>query len=146
MAFYPTIVVSYAGREETFVTGVRPGVELRDEQIDRAAEDLWKSIRQNFQLSTAIRLTLHEAESGRIFTKETLRDPSFIPHFPKYWYLTVENGYSSGSSTFTDQFLSEEDNVSQKCRLHCLFVICAMCYGSISFSQMESEATFFASE
>ena len=39
-----------------------------------------------------VEFCLHEAESGRILTKESFRDPSFISCFPRHWYLTVEKG------------------------------------------------------
>ena len=115
MAATPTIIVSYAGREERLEIGVKPSVELGDDEVEKAAEELWNKLRQVFQLTVDSRLTLHETETetGRILSKETFRDPSHIPIFPKYWYLTVDNGYNTASlANLNFQSLSGEDPVS----------------------------------
>lgn len=116
------IIVSYEGREGSFRINVGPSLELADEEIERASEELWESIRASFRLSPETRIALHEAETGRIMSKETLRDPSCIPSFPKYWYLTVDNGYTRSATTNKNNSLitalsGEEENVSY---FHCV--------------------------
>lgn len=118
------IIVSYEGREGSFRINVGPSLELADEEIERASEELWESIRASFRLSPETRIALHEAETGRIMSKETLRDPSCIPSFPKYWYLTVDNGYTRPATTnknnsLTTALSGEEENVSY---FHCVCV------------------------
>lgn len=118
------IIVSYEGREGSFRINVGPSLELADEEIERASEELWESIRASFRLSPETRIALHEAETGRIMSKETLRDPSCIPSFPKYWYLTVDNGYTRSATTNKNNSLitalsGEEENVSY---FHCVCV------------------------
>jgi hypothetical protein len=112
MASCPVIIVSYGGREGAFSIGVKPEIELNDVEIDKASENLWKAIRNSFNLPPETRLTIYEAESNRLLTKEALRDPSYIPHFPKYWYLTVDRSHKHTTTSYNDQFLSGEDNVS----------------------------------
>lgn len=128
MTASPVIIVSYEGREGPFRINVGPSLELSDDAIERASEELWDSIRASFRLSSGSRFALHEAESGRIMSKETLRDPSCMPSFPKYWYLTVDNGYTRGelsagvgNNIFTR--LSEDDeNVSLMILCVCLLM------------------------
>ena len=87
----PVIVVSYGGREERLTLSVRPCLELSDAEADRAAEHVWKSLREMFALPSEAELTLHETESGRTMSKESFRDPVYLLNFPKFWYLTVES-------------------------------------------------------
>ena len=112
MTSTPEIIVSYGDRgDRTCVSiGLVPGVELRDEEVDEATVQLLASVRSAFHIPIESRLTLHETETGRILSNETFRDPTFIPNFPRYWYLTVENGFTSLSTMFHS--LSEDDTVS----------------------------------
>lgn len=109
MTSTPEIIVSYGDRgDRTCVSiGLVPGVELRDEEVDEATVQLLASVRSAFHIPIESRLTLHETETGRILSNETFRDPTFIPNFPRYWYLTVENGFTSLSTMFHS--LSEDD-------------------------------------
>lgn len=109
MASSPVIVINYGGRDGSFDIGVKPSLELRDDDIDQAADNLWDSIRRLFQFNNETRFAVHEAESNRILTKETFRDPSCIPFFPKYWYITVDNGYHHHTTSTTATSHSASD-------------------------------------
>ena len=86
------ITVSYSGREKRIPLSVRPSLELSDVQVDQAELELSGIVSLAFGVPTEVEFCLHEAESGRILTKESFRDPSFISSFPRHWYLTVEKG------------------------------------------------------
>ena len=113
MSSIPEIVVSYGDRGDSTCVdiGVLPCLELRDEQVQEATDRLYSFLRSAFHLPYDSRLTLHETENGRILSKETFRDPSFVKQFPKYWYLTAENGYNAASIAPTFQSLSVEDSI-----------------------------------
>lgn len=87
----PVIVVTYGGREERLALSVRPCLELSDVEADQAADHVWKTLKEMFSLSSGTEVTLHETESGRTMSKESFRDPAYLLHFPKFWYLTVES-------------------------------------------------------
>ena len=86
----PKITVSYNGREKRIPLVVQPSLELNDCEVDQAELELCGIVRHVFSIPAEADFTLHEAETSRILTKESFRDPSYIRIFPKYWYLTVE--------------------------------------------------------
>jgi len=85
------ITVSYAGREKRIPLVVSPSLELSDVQVEYAESELHRVVRHVFQLPYESRFYLHEAESGRIMSRETFREPTQLSAFPRHWYLTVEN-------------------------------------------------------
>jgi len=85
------ITVSYAGREKRIPLVVSPSLELSDVQVEYAESELHRVVRHVFQLPYESLFYLHEAESGRIMSRETFREPTQLSAFPRHWYLTVEN-------------------------------------------------------
>lgn len=81
------VTVSYDNKDETFYVGTRPSLELSDLQVDQAYDHLWQDVRRFFHLPMDSRATLYEAETNRILSKETFRDPTCIKKFPKYWFV-----------------------------------------------------------
>lgn len=112
MSTIPEIVVSYGNRGDSTCVGIGvvPSLELRDEQVEEATNNLYNFLRSAFHLPCESRLTLHETESGRILSNETFRDPSFVSNFPRYWYLTAVNGFNAPDITSVFQSLSVEDS------------------------------------
>ena len=84
------ITVSYNGREKQIPLVVQPSLELSDLQVDQAEFELCGIVRHVFSVPAEAEFCLHETESGRILTKESFRDPSYLTSFPRHWYLTVE--------------------------------------------------------
>lgn len=112
----PVITVSYGGVERQLPIGIRPALELGDTEVDLAEEQLRTALRTAFSLPDEARLTVHETESGRSLSKESFRDPANLSQFPKYWYLRVDNGYSTAGLLFeTDD--RDEEQVEK--RMHC---------------------------
>ena len=92
------IKVSYNGLEKSLPLVVRPGLELSDLQVDCAEETLHGLVRKAFTLAYDAKFYLHEAESGRIMSVESFRDPANFPRFPPHWYLVVEGCKTSDNS------------------------------------------------
>lgn len=84
------IAVGYSGKEKLLPLAITPALELSDEQVDWAESVLMRILRHNFHILPGASAYLHEAETGRIMTKESFRDPANLPRFPKHWYLTVD--------------------------------------------------------
>ena len=84
------ITVSYAGKEKRIPLVVRPSLELSDVDVDQAELELCHIVRHVFNIPVESDFSLHEAETSRILTKESFRDPSYLSTFPPHWYLTVE--------------------------------------------------------
>ena len=99
MANLLEVTVSYDDKAETFYVRLRPALELTDREVSLAYEHLWQDVRRFFHLPVDARATLYEAETNRILSKETFRDPCCIPIFPKYWFMRVENGYTNPHPT-----------------------------------------------
>ena len=108
----PLITVSYGGVKHQMPIGVRPALELNDAEVDEAEEQLRTALRSAFSLPDEARLSVHETESGRSLSKESFRDPANLARFPKYWYLRVDNGYSSSGLLFDSIDREEEGQVS----------------------------------
>jgi hypothetical protein len=85
-----SITVSYAGKEKRIPLVVRPSLELSDVDVDQAELELCHIVRHVFNIPVESDFSLHEAETSRILTKESFRDPSYLSTFPPHWYLTVE--------------------------------------------------------
>ena len=117
----PLITVSYGGVKHQMPIGVRPALELNDAEVDEAEEQLRTALRSAFSLPDEAQLTVHETESGRSLSKESFRDPANLARFPKYWYLRVDNGYSSSGRLFDPIDRDEEGQVS-------LCIACALQY------------------
>ena len=83
------ITVSYAGGKKAVALAVKPSLVLSDTQVDYAETELRKELVRAFRVIGEATFYLHEAESGRIMSKESFRDPSYCEHFPRYWYLVV---------------------------------------------------------
>ncbi len=110
------VTVSYGGRERRIPLAVKPGLELSDEQVEFAESDLTKIVRHVFRVAPEFRVDLHETEGGRIMTKESFRDPSYLPDFPRHWYLSTEAIFGSQNvppSTTTEVL---EDDLEEKVR------------------------------
>lgn len=84
------VTVSFGGRERRIPLAVRPALELSDEQVEFAEADLMAIVRHVFRVPSECTVDLHETEGGRIMTRESFRDPSYLPSFPRHWYLTTE--------------------------------------------------------
>lgn len=84
-----SITVSYAGAQKVVSLAVKPSLELSDTQVDYAESELQKEILRAFRVVGEAGFYLHEAESGRIMSKESFREPAYCEHFPRYWYLEV---------------------------------------------------------
>ena len=118
----PVITVSYGGVERQLSIGIRPALELGDTEVDEAEEQLRSALRRAFSLPDEARLTVHETESGRCLSKESFRDPANLSQFPKYWYLRVDNGYSTSGLLFeTDD---RDDEQVRKAREILLCIDC----------------------
>ena len=85
-----SITVSYTGREKRIPLAVKPSLELSDVDVDQAELGLCNIVRHVFNIPVEAAFSLHEAETSRILTKESFRDPSYLTSFPPHWYLTVE--------------------------------------------------------
>lgn len=120
MSRVPEIVVSYGDSGETTRVdiGLVPRLELRDEQVDDATSKLYSFLKSAFHLPSESRLTLYETETGRILSKETFRDPSFVSNFPRYWYLTASNGYSAPPAVFQSLSMEDSSTVSLYTAIH----------------------------
>jgi len=92
------ITVSYAGIDKRIPLVVTPSLELSDEQVMYAESELHRVIRHVFKIPHESLFYLHEAESGRIMSKETFREPTQLSAFPRHWYLTVENYNGTGAA------------------------------------------------
>ena len=92
------IAVSYAGIDKRIPLVVTPSLELSDEQVMYAESELHRVIRHVFKIPHESLFYLHEAESGRIMSKETFREPTQLSAFPRHWYLTVENYNGTGAA------------------------------------------------
>ena len=110
----PTITVSYGRIERQFPICVRPSLELSDAEVDREEERLCSALKRAFSLPDGVRVTVYDTVSDRSLSKETFRDPSNLAHFPKYWYLKVDNGITTS--------VSERDQ--QVCIAVCIYVVC----------------------
>ena len=84
------VTISYGGKEKRIPLAVRPALELSDEQVAFAETDFMAIVRRVFQVPPDNRAELYETEGGRIMTRESFRDPSYLPNFPRHWYLTTE--------------------------------------------------------
>ena len=102
MANLLDVTVSYDEKAETFSVRLRPALELTDREVSQAYEQLWQDVRRFFRLPVDARATLYEAETNRILSRETFRDPCCIPAFPKYWFMRVENGYTNPHPAISD--------------------------------------------
>ena len=91
------ITVSYAGTDKRIPLVVTPSLELSDEQVTYAERELHGVIRHVFKIPHESLFYLHEAESGRIMSRETFREPTQLSAFPRHWYLTVENYNGTGA-------------------------------------------------
>lgn len=91
------ITVSYAGIDKRIPLVVTPSLELSDEQVTYAERELHGVIRHVFKIPHESLFYLHEAESGRIMSRETFREPTQLSDFPRHWYLTVENYNGTGA-------------------------------------------------
>ena len=91
------ITVSYAGIDKRIPLVVTPSLELSDEQVTYAERELHGVIRHVFKIPHESLFYLHEAESGRIMSRETFREPTQLSAFPRHWYLTVENYNGTGA-------------------------------------------------
>ena len=84
------IKVSFNHQEQVLPLTIRPSLELTDLKVDAAEDELDQALRRAFDIQEDDTFYLHEAESGRILTKETFRDPGYCSSFPTHWYLVVE--------------------------------------------------------
>lgn len=84
------ITVSFNRQEEVLPLTIRPSLELSDYKVDAAEDELFKALRKAFAIESDDTFYLHEAESGRIMSKESFRDPGYCSNFPSHWYLVVE--------------------------------------------------------
>ena len=90
------ITVGYNGRERRIPLVVQPSLELSDFQVDQAELELCGIVRHVFSVPAEAGFSLHEAETDRILTKESFRDPSYLQTFPTHWYMTLEKPAEAG--------------------------------------------------
>ena len=125
------ITVSYSGKEKRVPLAVRPSLELSDFDVDQAELELCGIVCHLFNIPVEAAFSLHEAESSRILTKESFRDPSYIQRFPTHWYLTVEK---------TAAEVGEEEEEGEKVNLSPALSLCVwVVYGC----QIEGEIQGF---
>lgn len=105
------ITVSYNGREKRIPLVIQPSLELSDFQVDEAELELFRIVQHVFNVPAEAAFFLHEAETDRIMTKESFRDPSYLQEFPRHWYLTVEKGVPD---TNAEEEEGEEDKVRRE--------------------------------
>ena len=105
------ITVSYNGREKRVPLVIQPSLELSDFQVDEAELELFRIVQHVFNVPAEAAFFLHEAETNRIMTKESFRDPSYLLEFPRHWYLTVEKGVPD---TNAEEEEGEEDKVRRE--------------------------------
>ncbi len=80
-----SITVSYCGEEKRIPLSVIPSLELSDDQVHRAELELHEQLRTVFQVPSDVLFYLHEAESSRVMSRESLRE--YSSSFPSHWYL-----------------------------------------------------------
>lgn len=101
----PYITVSYSGQEERVCLSVQPSLELSDLQVDHAEGELHLLLRKLFKVEQDITFYLHEAETRRVMSKESFREPRYCKNFPTHWFLVMDsyvatNGGSSNANSF----------------------------------------------
>ena len=112
------ITVSFNRQEEVLPLTIRPSLELSDYKVDAAEDELFKALRKAFAIESDDTFYLHEAESGRIMSKESFRDPGYCSNFPSHWYLVVERRPDGkGNAGYVVSSEREEGPSVQKCRL-----------------------------
>ena len=95
------IKVSFSGQEQVLPLSIRPSLELSDYKVDTAEDLLDQALRRAFSIQPDATFYLHEAETGRIMSKESFRDPGYCSDFPRHWNLIVEqrsNAKTTGNS------------------------------------------------
>ena len=126
----PHIAVSYNGGEKRVSLSVQPSLELSDSEVDNAAGELHKVLRNMFSVEANTAFYLHEVETGRVMSKESFREPKYCQTFPTHWYLVIDN-YSTSNSTLlnADPFqVSAWVLVSYfACLSHCVRVCACAC-------------------
>ena len=89
------ITINYCGVEKRIGLSVQPSLELSDRQVDSAEHDLHARLRDLFHVPEDVLFYLHEAETARIMSKESFREPGYTQNFPRHWYLVrpiINNG------------------------------------------------------
>ena len=113
------ITVSYAGREKRIPLVVEPSLELTDFEVDEAELKLCGIVRHLFSVPAEAAFSLHEAESDRVLTKESFRDPSYIQSFPRHWYLTVEKTAPEAGEEEDEEKVRTGQGTSCRCSHMC---------------------------
>lgn len=90
------ITINYCGVEKRIGLSVKPSLELSDRQVDSAEHALHARLRELFNVPEDVQFYLHEAETARIMSKESFREPGYTQSFPRHWYLVrpINNGGS----------------------------------------------------